>query len=261
VPHFAHVFIVVMENLGLAPAMATPGFATLADRYASATNYWAITHPSLPNYLALTSGSTWGITSDCTDCYVRAQNLGAQLSAAGISWGAYFEGVPASCYLDPYSSADYAGKHNPFRYYSDIRTSASLCDHLQPFGVLQGLLREPAAAVPRFVWVTPNLCDDGHDCAPNVAAAWLDGFVAAVVKSAAWSDGGVLFVTWDESESGGAGGGKVLTLVISPDVRRGLVVDADYTHYSLLATIEDAFGLPLLRNAGTARPMSAFFSG
>ena len=108
--------------------------------------------------------------------------------------------------------------------------------------------------------MTPNLCHDGHDCPAGMAAAWLQGFVASVVRTAAWRDNGALFVTWDESESGGAMGGRVLTLVIAPEVRRGLAVGAYYTHYSLLATIEDAFGLPLLGGARTARPMTAFFT-
>jgi len=261
VPAFSHIFVVLMENLGYAPALATPGFASLTSRYASASDYYAIGHPSLPNYLAITSGGTWGVQSDCITCYVNEPNLGAQLSAAGISWGGYFEGVPTPCYLAPYSSADYAGKHNPFRYYDDIRSSPALCAHLLPFGRLHPLLAGPASGVPRFVWVTPNLCDDGHDCAPSVAASWLDRFVDSVVASAAWKAGGVLFVTWDESESGGPAGGQVLTLVISPGLRRGLRVATGYTHYSLLATIEDAFRLPLIGAARSATPMSAFFEG
>lgn len=250
----------MMENLGYGPALATPGFASLARRYASATNYWAVSHPSLPNYLALTSGSTWGITSDCTGCYVTATNLGVQLSAADVSWGAYFEGVLSSCYLDPYSAADYAGKHNPFRYYTDIRGSRALCDHLRPFTQLTHALADPQAVIPQFVWVTPNLCHDGHDCVPQVAAGWLQGFVASVVRTSAWRHGGVLFVTWDESESGGPLGGQVLTLVIAPTIAPGREIGIYYTHYSLLATIEDAFDLPLLRQARTATPMAAFFS-
>lgn len=259
-PRFSHVFVVMMENLGYVPAMATSGFASLAHRYARATNYWAIRHPSLPNYLALTSGNTWGVTSDCTTCYVSADNLGAQLSAAHLSWGAYLEDVPSACYLAPYAvSPLYAGKHNPFRYYDDIRSNKTLCSHLQPYGRLEQALRSPKSSIPRFVWVTPNLCDDGHNCPPAEAAAWLDGFVSLVVHSSAWQKRGVLFVTWDESESGGAMGGKVLTLVISPLVRKGLAVGTYYTHYSMLATIEDAYDLPLLENARHARPLAAFF--
>ena len=258
-PGFSHVFVVMMENLGYSLALATPGFASLASRYASASNYYAVGHPSLPNYLAITSGGTWGVESDCITCYVDKANIAAQLSKAKISWGAYLEDVPGPCYLAPYWGEYYAGKHNPWRYYDDIRSSPALCAHLLPFGRLGPLLAGRAAKVPRYVWVTPNLCDDGHNCPPAVAASWLDRFVASVVKSAAWKANGVLFVTWDESDSGGPAGGQVLTLVISPGLRRGLKVTVGYTHYSVLATIEDAFRLPLLGAARSATPMSAFF--
>jgi phosphatidylinositol-3-phosphatase len=271
IPAFRHVFVVVMENLDYQSALATPGFAVLAHHYALATNYYAVAHPSLPNYLALTSGSTWGITSDCVECFVNAPNIAEQLRAAGISFAAYMEGVPTACFLADYGGNDYAAKHDPFRYYDDVRQHPALCDAIRPESELRHLLAGPANAVPRFVWVTPDLCHDGHDCPPETAAAWLDGFVSAVTKSTAWQDKGVLFVTWDESDGSDAvvvppnriapccGGGQVATFVISPNLRPGLRVGVAYSHYSLLATIEDAFHLPLLQNARRATPLSAFF--
>lgn len=273
VPAFRHVFVVVMENLDYSSALATPELARLASRYASATSYYGVTHPSLPNYLAMTSGSTWGITSDCTDCYVSAPNLFGQLAAAHLSYGAYLEGIPSSCYLDPYGGVDYAGKHDPFRYYDDVRARPSLCAHIEPYSRLPRLLAGPAAKVPDFVWVTPNLCNDGHDCSAATAALWLGRFVSSVTRSTAWRGGGVLFATWDESDAGDSavvppgrvvpsgGGGHVMTLVVAPGLRQGLRVGVPYDHYSLLATVEDAFGLPLLQRARTASPMSAFFEG
>jgi phosphatidylinositol-3-phosphatase len=271
VPPFSHIFVVVMENLDYRSVLATPGFAALADRYALATKYYSVAHPSLPNYLALTSGATWGINSDCVECFVNVPNLAEQLQAARISFAAYMQGIPTPCFLSDYGGIDYASKHDPFRYYRDVRTSRPLCDAIRPETELPPLLAGPAHAVPRFVWITPNLCNDGHDCAPTTAARWLDGFVASVTKSAAWRDDGVLFVTWDESDSSDAtvvapnrvvgccGGGQVATLVIAPNVRRGVRVDVVYSHYSLLATIEDALGLPLLQNAQRATPLAAFF--
>ena len=272
VPAFSHVFVVVEENLGYAGTLATPGFAALAKRYALATQYYGVSHPSLPNYLAMTSGSTWGITSDCTDCYVRAPNLASQLGAAKVSFGAYMQGIPGPCFLAQYGGSDYASKHDPFRYYDDVRSSRSLCSHIVPESGLPALLSGPAAKVPRFVWVTPDLCNDGHDCASTVAAAWLTRFVGQVTASAAWKQNGALFVTWDESDSDNSallasgkvassgGGGRIATLVIAPHVRRGLRVGVGYNHYSLLATIEDAFGLPLLGQAAHATPLAAFFA-
>ncbi|MCU1491869.1 MAG: acid phosphatase, partial [Acidimicrobiaceae bacterium] len=274
VPAFRHLFVVVMENLGYGSAMATPGLTSLASRYGLATDYYAVSHPSLPNYIGLTSGSTWGITSDCTTCYVGAPNLFSQLSAAHVSYDAYIQGIPSSCYLNSYGGVDYAGKHDPFMYYDNVRSSRSLCSHIQPYPALSGLLSGPASKVPAFVWVTPNLCNDGHDCPASSAAAWLTSYVASVTRSAAWHDGGALIVTWDESEGGdnaavtssghvvsSGGGGRVMTLVVAPGVHAGTRVATPYSHYSLLATVEDAFGLPLLGNAKSATPLSAFFRG
>lgn len=250
---FSHVFEVVMENFSYAQAMATPGFHALATRYAYASNYYAASHPSLPNYLALSGGSTFATTSDCTTCYVNAPNLFSQLASAHVSFDADLEGAPSACYLDPWGGNDYARKHNPWRYYLNVRASRSLCSHLRPYGELAARLAGPASAMPHYVWVTPNLCHDGHDCAPSVASRWLTSFVGAVTRSAAWRDHGVLYVTWDEANSDNAsvlgrqvrafgGGGHVLTLVIAPGVSHA-VVTTPLNHYSLLATIEDNFKL------------------
>lgn len=274
IPAFTHVFVVVMENLGYDQALATPGFAALADRFAAATGWYAVAHPSLPNYLALTSGGTWGVTSDCVECFVDEPDLGQQLTAAGVSWAAYMEGIPAPCFLADYGGVDYAAKHDPFRYYLAVRRDPALCDHIVPLGGLAARLAGPAAGVPRFVWVTPDLCHDGHDCPPAEAAAWLDGFVGEVTASAAWRHGGVLFVTWDEGNGGddrtltpaGAvasccGGGRILTIVAAPGRPAGARVATPYDDYSLLATVEDAFDLPLLGGARRATPLRAFFTG
>jgi hypothetical protein len=258
VTSFSHVFVVVMENLEYQSALATPGFAALAHRYAYVTDSYAASHPSLPNYLALTAGSTLGVTSDCLICYVDAPNLAEQLSAKHISWAAYFEDVSQPCYLGT-SYGEYAAKHNPFRYFADIRSSARLCAHLLPYADLAPALRRPPSEVPRFVWVTPNTCDDGHDCSPASAATWLSSLVTQVTATAAWRDGGVLIVTWDEGSDGdtssiapsgkvggSGGGGHVLTLVITPDLRRGTVISRPFSHYGVLATVERDFGLPYL---------------
>ena len=250
-----------MENLSYDAALATPGFATLAHRYAYLSDYYAASHPSLPNYLALTGGSTFGVTSDCLTCFVTADNLAAQLATARISWGAYFQSVSTPCYLGT-SYGVYAAKHNPFRYYRDVRSSRSLCSHLLPLPRLYGELSRSASAVPRFTWVSPNVCDDGHSCSLQVASSFLSGFIAKVTASAAWRQGGVLFVTWDEGSFGDArqitptgrieasgGGGHVLTLVVTPGLRGGVRLTAPLNHYGLLATIEQGFGLPLLKNA------------
>jgi phospholipase C len=254
-PAFQHVFVVVMENLGYSAAMATPSLAGLAHRYAFAASYDAVAHPSLPNYLALASGGTWGVTSDCTACYRSEPNLASQLEAAGIAWGAYMEGLPSSCDLTAYDLlTDYAGKHDPFRYFTDVRSSEALCAHIQPLASLD------LANAPRFAWITPNLCHDGHDCPASQAGAWLDGLVAQVTASPSWKAGGVLFVTWDEGSDNAGGGGHVLTLVIAPGLPAGERISVPYSHYSLLHTIEQGLGLPPLGQAAQAPTLSAFWA-
>jgi len=269
----SHVFVVVMENLGASQALATPSIAATARRYAYTTTWYAASHPSLPNYLALASGSTWNVTSDCTSCFQRGDNLGAQLSRAGVSWGAYFENMPTPCFLGPESPDGlYAQKHDPFAYFTDIRSDPGLCAHLQPYTALPPLLSGPQPAVPRFVWVTPNLCDSGHDCSPSSAGAWLGHFVSQVTASSAWQHGGLLVVTWDEGESDASmdpqtgavgssgGGGTVLGIVATPGTPPGRVLPGPYDHYSVLKTVEEAFGLPLLGAAAApaVAPLTAF---
>ena len=164
VPSFSHVFVIVMENheynsvIGNPAAPYTNG---LAAGYGLATNYFAASHPSLPNYLALTAGSTFGIASDCTTCFVSATNIADQVEASGRSWKAYMEDMPTPCYPGA-SSGNYAMKHDPFMYYDDIRNNPARCAaHVAPF--TQFWVDMSGGAVPNFVWITPNMCNDTHD--------------------------------------------------------------------------------------------------
>jgi len=260
----SHVVIIVMENKE-APAVignaAAPYTNALARRYGLATASYAITHPSLPNYLALTSGSTQGITSDCTGCHADARNIVDQLETAGISWSDYLEGVPGSCFAGA-GAGGYARKHNPFIYYDDIAGSPRRCHELVGFSSLSRALR--SGSLPTFVWVTPNLCDDTHDCSVGTG----DRFLAATVPAllAELGPHGFLIVTWDEGSSdagccgGAAAGGRIATIVAGPDVRSGARERAAVDHYGVLRTIEDALGLPALGGAarvanGTLLPL------
>src|SRR5207248_878684 len=138
--NYTHVFVIVMENeesnsvIGNASA---PYINGIARSHGLAASYFAISHPSLPIYLALTAGSTFGIASDCTGCYVAATNIADQVEASGRSWKAYMESMPSSCYIgDAYP---YMQKHDPFIYYNDIRTNAARCSsHVVPFTQLSG---------------------------------------------------------------------------------------------------------------------------
>jgi phosphatidylinositol-3-phosphatase len=233
----------------------------LANSHGLAASYFAVSHPSLPNYLALTAGSTFGITSDCTGCFVNATNLADQVEASGRSWKAYMESMPSSCFVgDAYP---YMQKHDPFIYYDDIRGNAARCDsHVVPFTQLSADLS--AGTVPNFAWITPNMCNDMHDCSIATGDSWLASVVPGILASPAFTNGGLLFITWDEGSSnagccGNAAGGQVATLVIAPNGIAGLRSTTNETHYSLLRTIEDAWGLNPLDEAANATAMREYF--
>src|SRR5262249_4273230 len=152
-------------------------------------NYHGVSHPSLPNYLALTSGSTWGIADDGFHLLPKT-GLGFQLTTAGISWRAYMEGMSGTCLSSPYP---YALKHDPFAYYG-----GPCPPQVVPFTKFTTDMR--GASVPAFVWITPGLCHDGHDCSTTVADRWLSQTVPQILATAAWKNNGLLVITWDEGE-------------------------------------------------------------
>lgn len=243
---------------------AAPYINSLANSYGLATNYYAASHPSLPNYLALTAGSTFGITSDCTTCYVSATNIADQVEASGRTWKAYMEDMPSPCYTGA-SYANYAMKHDPFMYYNDIRTNTARCAaHVVPFTQFWGDMS--SGNVPNFVWITPNMCDDMHDCAVSTGDSWLRNVVPTITGSSAFRNGGVLVITWDEGSSsagccGDTSGGHVATLVISPRSIPGYRSGVAENHYGLLRTVEDALRLSHLNAASWASnvPLREYF--
>jgi phosphatidylinositol-3-phosphatase len=256
VPSFSHVFVIVLENHEygtIIGSSAAPYINRLAAGNGLATNYYAASHPSLPNYLALTAGGTFGIASDCTTCFVNATNIADQLEASGRSWKAYMEDMPTPCYLGPWSG-NYAMKHNPFMYFTDIRSSAARCAaHVVPFTQFSADMGR--SQVPNFVWITPNMCNDMHDCGVATGDAWLANVVPTITASTAFRNGGVLFITWDEGSTNAgccadSWGGHVATLVISSRSISGFRSGVAENHYSLLRTIEDAFQLAHLGAAG-----------
>jgi phosphatidylinositol-3-phosphatase len=262
VPHLSHIAIVIMENQEFGSVIgnrAAPYLNHLADTGALATASYAVSHPSLPNYLALTGGSTFAIDSDCTDCHIAARNLVDELEAARISWKAYMQGMPRPCFTGA-SSGLYAKKHDPFIYYDDIRLNPRRCAHVVPGAQLDSDLA--AGVMPRFAWITPNLCNDMHDCEMATGDRYLAGLIPRLIASVGRN--GAVFVTWDEGSSDAgccslAAGGHIATVAAGGGVRPHARPTVRYDHYSLLRTIEDAWRLPELGYAGCpcTLPMSA----
>jgi phosphatidylinositol-3-phosphatase len=262
IPAFDHIFIVLEENHSYSEIIgnaAAPYINGLATQYALATNYYAITHPSLPNYLALTGASTFGITTDCTPstCPVNARNLVDNIEAAGKTWKGYMESMPAPCTTS--DSGQYVVRHDPFVYFDDIRTNATRCSAgVVPYTALANDLTT-TATTPSYLWITPNVCDDMHDCSVSTGDTWLQNNLPTLFNSPAWTtQNSVLFITWDEDDS--TAGNHVATLVIGPASKAGYQSGASYTHYSLVHTIEAAWGLAgLTSNDANAPLMSDFW--
>jgi phosphatidylinositol-3-phosphatase len=270
IPAFSHVFIIVMENEAyeqiIGNTTSAPYINSLAQNYGVALNYYGIDHPSLPNYIALAAGDTFTITNNCTSCFIDRSNITDQLEAAGKSWKAYMESMPSPCFVGD-SGHLYRQKHNPFIYFDNIRNNLARCNNIVPFSQFDIDLQ--ANALPDYVWITPNMCNDIHDCSLSTGDAWLQTWVAKILNSPAWQQSGVLFLTFDESRSADttgccqyAMGGHILTLVISPLGKPAYQSTVDYDHYSLLRTIEEAWGLPLLNkaNCDCSQPMADFFT-
>jgi phosphatidylinositol-3-phosphatase len=237
-----HVFVIVMENRSVDEALSGPYTASLASSYGMAENYHAVAHPSVPNYLALTSGTTWGVQDDSYHVLPKS-DIGSQLTKAGVSWRAYMEGLgDAGCLNSP---VPYDPGHNPFAYYG-----GQCPPNVVPLTQLAGDL---SGSTPRFVWITPDRCHDTHDCRVAVGDEWLRQEVGQITSSAAWKSGGVLFVTWDEDD--GSTDNRVLTLVVAPG-QGHKVSKRSYTHYSLLASVEDLLGVARLGKAADAPAMS-----
>jgi phosphatidylinositol-3-phosphatase len=252
----AHVMVVVFENKGYHQIIGNSQasyFNRLAHRYALATRYHAVVHPSLPDYLALTGGSTFGIRSDCTTCTVQATNLGDQLEASGFTWKIYAESMPSPCYEEAWNGR-YAKKHVPFLYYRNITGHPRRCKtHVVPLRRLWRNLAHHAA--PNFSFVVPNLCHDMHDCSVATGNAWLRSFMKRVLATRAFSRHGVVVVTFDEDH--GTAANRVATVVVNGRAAPGRKRTAYYTHYSLLRSVETVFGLEHLGLAGRSglRPL------
>ena len=236
-----------MENHTPQEALSGPFTASLAAVYRVAANYSAITHPSVPNYLALTSGQTWGVRDDSYHA-LPPSDLGDQLTKAGVSWRAYMEGLTDRGCLD--SPFPYDPGHNPFAFYGGRCPS-----NVVPF---TSLSTDLAAGTPTFSWTSPDDCHNGHSCSVKVSDDWLRQTVTLIMKSDAWTANGVLFITWDDDD--GRSDNQVLTLVIAPGLTP-LSSAVPYNHYSLLATIEDLLGVGRLGQADGAEPMQDLVGG
>jgi acid phosphatase len=257
VPVFEHVLVIVLENKDQSEVLGSkqaPQFNSLAAHYAVLSGYRGVAHPSLPNYLALVSGSTHGSHDDCTTCFVAGRNLADTLESAGRSWKTYAEGLPSPGWTGP-SRGRYAKKHNPFLYFSDVLAKPARRRRVVPLRQFSGDLR--ANRLPSFSLVVPDLCHDMHDCSVATGDRWLGGFLKPLLASPKLAHS-VVFVVFDEPASL-VPTGKVPALALGPLVVPGSVSTARTSHYGLLRTIEDAWSLPRLGQSAGAHAIAGIW--
>jgi hypothetical protein len=236
IPAFDHVIVVVFENKETSSVLgsrAAPTFNLYGRVYARLTRYYAVSHPSVPNYLALVSGSTFGVTTDCVDCTFGARTLADTIDASGRTWKAYVEGLPSRGFLGA-GSGLCAKKHNPFAYFLPIIDDPDRRDQIVP---VEELSKDVAArTLPNFAFVVPNLCNSMHDCSVRVGDTWLRRTVRPLLHLPRT----VIFITFDEGRT---------------SVRFTRITN----HYGLLRTIEDAWGLPRLGRSAHATPITGIW--
>ena len=253
-PAVTKLLVVVEENHSFNQMAAGMPYAfALARRYGYATNYHAITHPSLPNYLAIVAGFEFGVTDDGLPAQHRlaGASVFGQARARGGSAATYAESMPVACARN--KSGPYQVKHNPWTYFGERAPGLSASDRGMPVFYACG----PRRRLPRVGLVVPNGCHDGHDCSLATVDAWFRSLMANVFAGRDWRSGRLAVVLTGD-EANGSQGNRVLTVVIHPS-QRHRVVTRPLTHYSLARLYAEVAGLPPLRNARTAPSMATAF--
>ncbi|MEV6696738.1 alkaline phosphatase family protein [Streptomyces sp. NPDC056637] len=252
VPTPDHTVVVVFENHAynqVIGSSSAPYINSLKTNGAGLSASYALTHPSQPNYFALFSGATQGITDD--SCYTPGfssqPNLASELIAAGKTWGSYNEGLPSqgstTC-----SSGDYARKHNPWFGFSNVPTSTAKTFAQFP---------SDYSTLPQVSFVVPDLCSDMHDCSVSTGDTWLKNNLSAY---ATWAKthNSLLVVTFDEDNR--LAGNKIPTVFYGQQVTPGATSATTYNHYDVLRTIEDMHGLPHAGNAASGKDITGIWT-
>jgi phosphatidylinositol-3-phosphatase len=255
VPAFDHVVVIVFENKERGHVIgnpAAPTFNRYAKQYANLTAYYAAAHPSLPNYIALVSGSTEGITTNCTKCVVDTPSLADSLDEADLTWRTYAQGLPYSGFTGPVFRR-YAKKHNPFLYFRAVVDDAKRRNRIVPLVRLAADVR--LGTLPDFSLVIPDMCHSMHDCSVAAGDAWLRRTSAPLLTQPRTA----VFVIFDEGSTSVRGGGHTPALVLGSTVRQSSRYRALSGHYEVLRTIEEAWGLPLLGASARAHAITGIW--
>ena len=248
------VALMILENRSYEQIIgnrAAPFLNRLARHNALETRTYAIAHPSLPNYIALTGGSPGEIHNDCASCDTEATNFVDQLDGANVSWRAYFQSIPATG-SPTIRKGNYSAHYNPFTYFARTRARAINRDRIVSFTRLHRDLS--GRGLPRFSWISPDLGHDGH----NNSVASTDRYASRLIPRIRRALGphGLLYVTWDEGKRSdhrglvGVGGGRIPLIAAGPLARHHATSARRVNQYALLRSLEAGFGLNTLGNAG-----------
>jgi hypothetical protein len=274
-----HVFMIFLENEGdgdIVGNSAAPYINRLIDHYGLATSYYAIEHPSDPNYIALFGGQTSGIDADCAlACTVNAPNLADRIEAVNKTWAFYEETMPAPCYKSDSGPSGSGGSYYtpdllPWPYFADIADNSARCQaHVLPLTRMAPALAS-TRTTPNFVWFEADDCDDMEQCGIAPGDTWLSRTLPTILNSPAFrTQRSAVFVTWDEDNNNKSfnedNQDQRVPLIVIPSARSGMLTGpvrdpTYYTHYSLTRTIEQTLGLATLTdNDRFATPLNDFW--
>lgn len=295
VPRYSHIFVIVEENhdfSGIIGNSFAPTFNRLAKTYGLATNYFGTIHPSEGNYVSLIGGNSYGIADD--NAYythtINNPSLVDQLEGAGLSWKGYFQSMPSAgfkgvCFPVDCTGPLYASKHNGFLNFTHVQNNQQELQKLVP--ITQLALDIQNGQVPNFGFIVPDQCHDMHGAPPfcvnpgspgsptdNTIVQQGDSYANSVINqitgSSMWPHGNnAIVIAWDEGNSNSGccdanpGGGNVAAIVVTNHGPRGVQDRTNYNHYSLLLTIEQAFGLGCLQftcDTTNVKPMVPLFT-
>jgi acid phosphatase len=271
VPAFAHVVVVVEENASYSEVIgssAMPYLNSLATQYGLATQYFGNVHPSIGNYLMMTTGAM-ATTDDNFTGTISDDNLARQFATDNKTWKVYAEGVPSAGYLGT-DTGFYIQHHNPFSYFSDVTSNPTEAANIVPFSKFSSDVG--SGALPNFALVVPNSRDDAHDCpggGPSCTAsqrlapadAWLQANIAPLIASSQMANT-LLVITFDEGDLSDTanGGGHIATVIVSQNGKPGYKGTTTYQHQNLLRTIGEALRLSHVPGEGqSAGNMGEFF--
>ncbi|KAH7044785.1 phosphoesterase family-domain-containing protein [Linnemannia elongata] len=257
---FDHIFIVFLENTDYDKAATDPTLMSYFPEAVHLDNYYGVTHPSEPNYIAASGGDYFGMADD--DRYAIPSNYTTivdLLEPKGLTWRAYQEDAPTPCFKDFQNDGKYFRKHNPFIIYDSIANNATRCSNVVPATQLQADIA--AGNMPNYAFYTPNMVNDGHNSTVAVASNWLKGFLTPLLADKTFNNNTLVVVTFDETETY-ALPNRVLAFLLGDTVAalKNTTDSTFYTHYSLLSTVESNWDLGNLGRQDTNTTLNNVFN-